>query len=232
MLLFSDPAAGHRYGYYDGWLAQEDTHGPIFEYTGVGVVGDLTLERGNRAILNHVQDGRSLRVFTVVGTVEGSQAKLHRYVGEFKVDAVSGTPGIGRRSRRCAGHREAVRHGRSPPGRIGSGGIPEDPVAAVVGDRLSHDIAVMPVEPVCAGEEAVDRRKRRGIARKAVVDAEALDRDPRELSEAGSGRCEAERAPALGDHSPDPGAGLHRVGVEHAGAGAAAAATFTDGFRP
>lgn len=69
---------------------------------------------------------------------------------------------------------------------------------------MSHDIAVMPVEPVCAGEEAVDRRKRRGIARKAGVDAEALDRDPRELSEAGSGRCEAERAPALGDTAPIP----------------------------
>ncbi|MFF1356931.1 P-loop NTPase fold protein [Streptomyces sp. NPDC058297] len=86
VLLFSDPAAGHRFGYFDGWLADEDARGPIFEYTGAGATGDQTFERGNKAILNHVEDGRSLRVFTAAGIVEGSQTILHRYVGEFKVD--------------------------------------------------------------------------------------------------------------------------------------------------
>ncbi|MBB4791942.1 KAP family P-loop NTPase fold protein [Streptomyces nodosus] len=87
VLLFSDPAAGHRFGYFDGWLAEDDARGPIFEYTGAGTIGDQTFERGNKAILNHVEDGRSLRVFTAAGRVEGSQTILHRYVGEFKVDA-------------------------------------------------------------------------------------------------------------------------------------------------
>jgi hypothetical protein len=87
VLLFSHPAVGHRYGHYDGWVAEEDEHGPIFEYTGAGVTGDQTFERGNKAILNHVEAGRSLRVFTAVGPVPGSQTMLHRYVGEFKVDA-------------------------------------------------------------------------------------------------------------------------------------------------
>jgi 5-methylcytosine-specific restriction protein A len=82
VLLFSDPAVGHRYGYYDGWV-EEDEHGPIFEYTGAGTTGDQTFERGNKAILNHVEAGRSLRVFTVAGRVPGSQTRLHRYVGEF-----------------------------------------------------------------------------------------------------------------------------------------------------
>ncbi|MEU2423080.1 P-loop NTPase fold protein [Streptomyces sp. NPDC007851] len=91
VLLYSDPTVGRRYGYRDGWLAEEDEHGPIFEYTGAGALGDQTFEgsggSGNRAVLNHVEAGRSLRVFTATGTVPGSQTKLHRYVGEFKVDA-------------------------------------------------------------------------------------------------------------------------------------------------
>jgi hypothetical protein len=91
VLLYSDPAVGHRYGYRDGWLAEEDEHGLIFEYTGAGARGDQTFEgvggSGNRAILNHAEAGRSLRVFTATGRVPGSETKLHRYVGEFKVDA-------------------------------------------------------------------------------------------------------------------------------------------------
>ncbi|MFK0168357.1 P-loop NTPase fold protein [Streptomyces sp. NPDC090306] len=90
VLLFSDPAVGRRYGYHDGWLPDEDPEGPIFEYTGAGALGDQTFDggsgSGNRAILNHVAAGRSLRVFTATGTAPGSQAKLHRYIGEFKVD--------------------------------------------------------------------------------------------------------------------------------------------------
>ncbi|MEV6765263.1 P-loop NTPase fold protein [Streptomyces sp. NPDC051105] len=90
VLLYSDPTVGHRYGYRDGWLVEEDEHGLIFEYTGAGATGDQTFEgvggSGNRAILNHVEAGRSLRVFTATGRVPGSQTKLHRYVGEFKVD--------------------------------------------------------------------------------------------------------------------------------------------------
>ncbi len=106
VLLFSDPAAGHRFGYYDGWVAEEDAHGPVFEYTGAGATGDQTFERGNKAILNHVDAGRSLRVFTAAGRVPGSQTVLHRYVGEFKVDAEQ--PYILRQAPDSSGHSRNV----------------------------------------------------------------------------------------------------------------------------
>ncbi|MER5949259.1 P-loop NTPase fold protein [Streptomyces sp. NPDC001904] len=87
VLIFSDPAVGHRYGYHDGWV-DDEAGGRVFEYTGAGAVGDQTFTGGNRAIVNHVEAGRVLRVFVAAGTAPGSQAKLHRYEGEFKVDDV------------------------------------------------------------------------------------------------------------------------------------------------
>ncbi|MEU2179710.1 hypothetical protein [Streptomyces thermolilacinus] len=87
VLLYSDHDSGKDYGYQDGWLAEEDEKGPIFEYTGQGVEGDQTLKGNNGSALNHAQAGRTLRLFICVGYVNGKNGtKLHRYVGEFKVD--------------------------------------------------------------------------------------------------------------------------------------------------
>lgn len=87
ILLFSDHDSGKDYGYQDGWLAEEDETGPIFEYTGQGVEGDQTLKGNNGSVLNHDDAGRTLRLFICVGYVNGKNGtKLHRYVGEFKVD--------------------------------------------------------------------------------------------------------------------------------------------------
>ncbi|MEU1495973.1 hypothetical protein [Streptomyces sp. NPDC005732] len=89
--LYSDPAVGEVNGYYDGWLAEEDDLGPIFEYTGAGKSGDQTFSgnagAGNRAILRHAEQGRTLRVFTQVGLVPNSGTKTHEYLGEFTLDA-------------------------------------------------------------------------------------------------------------------------------------------------
>ncbi|WP_458087104.1 DNA cytosine methyltransferase [Streptomyces malaysiensis] len=91
ILIYSDHETGHRYGYYDGWLAEEDDNGSIFEYTGAGRIGDQTFTgrtgSGNKAILQHVDEGRALRVFIAAGKVPGSGAKYQRYVGEFALDA-------------------------------------------------------------------------------------------------------------------------------------------------
>ncbi|MEV0115549.1 hypothetical protein AB0H77_20275 [Streptomyces sp. NPDC050844] len=86
ILLFTDHESGSLYGYQDGWLADEDDLGPVFEYTGEGSVGDQTLTRGNRGIFQHETEGRHLRVFMAVGTVPGTNTKLHRYLGEFELD--------------------------------------------------------------------------------------------------------------------------------------------------
>jgi len=53
--------AGEQYGYRDGW--NEDG---VFLYTGEGQVGDMKFERGNRAIRDHIEDGKDLYLFKYV----------------------------------------------------------------------------------------------------------------------------------------------------------------------
>jgi hypothetical protein len=63
VLFFTDPAKGHLHGYYDGL----DDDG-LFNYYGEGQLGDQRLVQGNKAILNHVIEGRSLEGFLASGT--------------------------------------------------------------------------------------------------------------------------------------------------------------------
>jgi hypothetical protein len=58
VLFFTNPGRGHQHGYYDGW--GEDG---LFHYVGEGQRGDQQLIRGNRRILNHREDGRTLEGF-------------------------------------------------------------------------------------------------------------------------------------------------------------------------
>jgi hypothetical protein len=64
VFLFSDPKSGLRHGYVDEW-------GPdgTFLYTGRGQRGDQEFVSGNRAIRDHVQNGRALRLFEGAGGV-------------------------------------------------------------------------------------------------------------------------------------------------------------------
>jgi len=62
VLIFSDPARGAQHGYIDDWR----TDG-LFHYTGEGQRGDQQLRAGNKAILQHREDNRALRVFHGVG---------------------------------------------------------------------------------------------------------------------------------------------------------------------
>ncbi|TFE55068.1 hypothetical protein E3E14_06010 [Streptomyces sp. ICN441] len=91
VLIYTDHDAGAVFGYKDGWLDEEDERGRVFEYTGAGTEGDQTfLGRkgvGNKAILQHVDDGNALRLFMAAGKVPGSGTKWQRYVGEFELDA-------------------------------------------------------------------------------------------------------------------------------------------------
>ena len=74
VFIFSDAARGQRHGYIDSW--QDDG---CFHYTGEGQRGDQRMTGGNAAVLNHKQQGRSLRVFSGAGGVV-------RYIDEFEVD--------------------------------------------------------------------------------------------------------------------------------------------------
>ena len=84
ILVFSDPSVGRRHGYdFDGWSATEDA---VYYYTGAGQVGDQVLERGNKAILEHGSEGKSLRLFEATGASRQGNAKGQHYLGEFELD--------------------------------------------------------------------------------------------------------------------------------------------------
>jgi hypothetical protein len=73
VLFFTDPKTGHQHGYYDGW----DDEG-LLNYVGEGQVGDQRLIQGNKSILNHASDERSLEGFLSSGTQV-------TYLGEFEL---------------------------------------------------------------------------------------------------------------------------------------------------
>ncbi|WP_153461647.1 EVE domain-containing protein [Streptomyces kaniharaensis] len=74
VLLFTDASTGEQHGYEDVWIS--DDH---FRYTGEGQIGDQVFTKGNKAIRDHLQDGRCLRLFI------GSRGTV-RYAGEWILD--------------------------------------------------------------------------------------------------------------------------------------------------
>lgn len=74
VFIFSDPIAGEKHGYFDGWMPDG-----LFHYSGEGQHGDQRMISGNASILNHHTQGRALRVF------EGARGTV-TYLGEFEVD--------------------------------------------------------------------------------------------------------------------------------------------------
>ncbi|MER7346414.1 restriction endonuclease [Streptomyces aurantiacus] len=76
VLLFTDPAKGHRHGYFDGWGDDGCYH-----YAGEGQVGDQKMTQGNLAIFNHERDGRALRLF------RGVSSGVCQYLGQFTLPA-------------------------------------------------------------------------------------------------------------------------------------------------
>lgn len=73
VLFFTDPATGHRHGYYDGWGSDG-----LFHYVGEGQQGDQQIIRMNKSIAEHRTAGRTLEGFRANG-------KLVRYLGEFEL---------------------------------------------------------------------------------------------------------------------------------------------------
>ena len=75
IIIFSDHHVGHDHGYMDRW------DGDVFLYIGEGQQGNQEMKRGNKAILNHVEDGRAIRLFW------GSGGEV-TYAGEFEIDHI------------------------------------------------------------------------------------------------------------------------------------------------
>jgi hypothetical protein len=84
VFVYSDPNKSGTYGYnFDGWDASDPN---IYLYTGEGRIGDMTMNDGNAAILNHRERSRALRLFVFDHYVPGTKTALSRFVGEFEVD--------------------------------------------------------------------------------------------------------------------------------------------------
>jgi 5-methylcytosine-specific restriction protein A len=65
--------AGADYGYKDGWNKEG-----VFLYTGEGQTGDMEFVRGNRAIRDHIENGKALHLFKSLG-----KGKDYEYIGRF-----------------------------------------------------------------------------------------------------------------------------------------------------
>ncbi|WUD75255.1 YDG/SRA domain-containing protein [Streptomyces sp. NBC_00510] len=71
ILIFTDATAGPQHGYEDRWESDG-----TFRYTGEGQIGDQTFTKGNKAIRDHLKNGKRLRLFI------GSRGVV-RYTGEW-----------------------------------------------------------------------------------------------------------------------------------------------------
>lgn len=60
--IFIFTGRGTRHGYADEWSADG-----TFRYFGEGQKGDMTLTKGNKAIVNHATDGKDLLLFEMLG---------------------------------------------------------------------------------------------------------------------------------------------------------------------
>ncbi|MFE3588357.1 hypothetical protein ACFXOY_12600 [Streptomyces niveus] len=74
ILIFTAASSGHQHGYFDTW--NEDG---TFHYTGEGQTGDQRMIRGNKAIFEHRETGKRLRLF------DGARGMV-RYLGEWTLD--------------------------------------------------------------------------------------------------------------------------------------------------
>jgi hypothetical protein len=70
--FFSAPA-GEEFGYKDGWISDDE-----FIYTGEGQCGDMKFVRGNKAIRDHLENGKQLHLF------EHYRIGEYKYLGEFQ----------------------------------------------------------------------------------------------------------------------------------------------------
>ena len=83
LIFFFTGGAGAQHGYRDKW------EGNVFHYTGEGQVGDMKLDRGNRAMRDHASLNKDL-----LGFEETPRSGIYRYLGRFECEtwSYSGQP--------------------------------------------------------------------------------------------------------------------------------------------
>jgi len=145
VLIFSDPSAGRLHGYiYDGPDADDPT---LFHYTGEGQTGDQEMNSGNRAILDHVSEGRALRLF------KGVRGEV-RYMGEYQLDDLAYET---RQAPSGSGpYREVIVFRLRP---VGVAARPT-PLPKAAAYRRAEPAATAPTDPFTRDPNAVDRALR------------------------------------------------------------------------
>jgi len=81
IILYTDPEEGAKHGYtFDGW---DPVNPDLFHYTGEGTKPEQVFTDGNRAILEHAESGRTLRLFHTIDKVKRVGGKRQEYLGAF-----------------------------------------------------------------------------------------------------------------------------------------------------
>ncbi|MFC3495010.1 hypothetical protein [Glycomyces rhizosphaerae] len=176
VMIFSDPPKGRTYGYIDH-LALYDGEGPLVRYTGEGRVDDQKMTPGNAAILNHHEDGRSLRLFEAVGYVGKSAARLHRYLGEYQVDLPT-THIISEAPDENGKLRKVIVFQLRPVGPTAEPSVDSMPVVPGISYTDFHSVTeVEPVEVITSKLVELENNAASAIVRKAVEETEVRRRE-------------------------------------------------------
>ncbi|MEV7326462.1 hypothetical protein [Streptomyces sp. NPDC093970] len=88
VFVYSDPAAGEKFGYTFDGRTDDDEFGALYLYTGAGANGDQKPTNRNGSLLTAEAKGREIHLFVADGKVPGGGAKRQRYIGQMIVDAV------------------------------------------------------------------------------------------------------------------------------------------------
>lgn len=140
VLIFTEPekASTHSYA-FDGWAAPD-----LLLYTGEGRHGDQLFRERNRAVLDHVERGRALRVFR-------AKPPWATYLGEFAVDPT--TPYYLADSPDVDGiPRQVVVFRLRPVGAFVDGGLPSAPEVPPAPGTPAH-VAAVPSVPTAVDVE-------------------------------------------------------------------------------
>jgi 5-methylcytosine-specific restriction protein A len=151
--------SGTQYGYQDGWRQDGS-----FSYTGEGQSGDMKFVRGNRAVRDHLVDGKDLLLFEAV------DSGRYRYRGCFACSGweIKDAPDLGGKLR------EAIVFSLVPVGGVeGSDDLNETP-------SISNDLAELRRRAYLAAAASGQRNnkdaRRTYYERSAVVRAYVLQR--------------------------------------------------------
>jgi hypothetical protein len=127
VMFFTDPQTGHKHGYYDGW----DDDG-LYEYVGEGQRGDQRFVQGNKSILRHRDEGRTLEGFLASGS-------MATYLGEWEL--VDTFPRDAHETGNPDSHRQVIVFRLRPLGEVPVA-LPDAPVTPAAEARVT----TVPVE--------------------------------------------------------------------------------------